>query len=196
MSVLAIYPDAAAMLAAMTERAPCRNFCATISCLSLAAATIETPLFPSAALSFYSQLNLGELDPAANAAHAALAAVWYTPARGGPQGDYRAGMREKVANVIDALQRFPRSKRAVLTVPNRNVSHEVDEDAKCLRELHFFIEGDGRLHASGFMRAQAVSIVPKNIHFIAAIMDRVATALGVPVGSYTHFVTTLVTGRE
>jgi hypothetical protein len=195
MSQIAVFPDAAAMLAAMERAVPTHNFVGTIAALALPAATLETPLFPAAALAYYSALNLGEIDPA-NPAHAALTAAWYSPERGGPQGDYREGMPAKVANVVDALQRFPATKRAVLTVPQRNASHEVDADAKCLRELHFWQGEDGRLHCSGFMRAQACSIFPKNIHFIATLLDRVARAVGKEAGSYTHFVTTLTSGRE
>jgi thymidylate synthase len=158
--------------------------------LPAAAEGLSTALFPVEALDFYARLNLGE------AVSEEERAAWYAPERGGPQGDYAEGMPEKLRNVIDALQRFPASKRAVLTVASRNVSHEVDADAKCLRELHFYLEG-GRLCASGFMRAQAASIFPKNIYFIALVMARVAAGLGgVPVGSYVHFVTTLTSGRE
>ncbi len=167
-----------------------RCFVATVLDMSGDAIVVETELFPRAALDFYTAHNLDEL-PADDARYATL----YSSARGGGQGDYRVGMRDKIANVVDCLTRFPGSKRAVLTVPARNVSHEVDEDAKCLREVHFFIEG-GALHAAGFMRAQAASIFPKNLHFIGTILQRVAAALRVPTGRYTHFVTTLVSGRD
>ena len=140
-----------------------RNFCGTISApVTPATCIIETPLFPVAALELYSALNLGEVDVADAGEYTAAVARWYSPERGGPQGDYAAGMPAKVANVIDALAQFPKSKRAVLTVPTRNASHKVDEDAKCLRELHFYVEDDGAVHATGFMRAQAASIFPKN----------------------------------
>jgi hypothetical protein len=195
-----VFPSPAAFLQGMLSAAPCHNFCGTIPCLTLASATLETELFPEPALRFYGLLNLGELDPAGCPEHAALQQAWYSPSRGGPQGDYREGMQAKLANVIAALQAFPLSKRAVLTVPNRSIDHSCDEDAKCLRELHFWLDagpgGDGRLHCSGFMRAQACSIYPKNIYFIALLLQRVASALGKEVGSYTHFITALSTGRE
>lgn len=188
--------SAAALLAAMETATDggrvARNFVATVAApFTPHTATIETPLFPAAALAFYSALNMGAADLTSPAA-----AAWYCPARGGPQGDYRAGMPAKLANVVDALRRFPSTKRAVLTVASRNESHEVDEDAKCLRELHFYVEADGRVHATGFMRAQAASIFPKNAHFIASVLEHVAVSLGREAGSYTHFVTTLTSGRE
>lgn len=189
-----VFASPAAMLAAVTAATAGgvtrRCFVGTIQDMRGDAIVCETELFPRSALEFYTAHNLDELasdDPRYT--------TLYSSARGGGQGDYRAGMKEKLANVVDCLTRFPASKRAVLTIPNRNVSHEVDEDAKCLRELHFWVD-NGALHASGFMRAQAASIFPKNIHFIGTIHHRIAGALGLAVGSYTHVVTTLVSGRD
>jgi len=115
----------------------------------------------------------------ANPADAELHAKFYTPARGGGQGDYRKGIAAKIDNVVDCLTHFPRSKRAIITIPNRSIEHTVDEDAKCLRELHFYLEeapavGSAApsaapsmvLSCTGIMRAQAATIFPKNIHYI------------------------------
>jgi thymidylate synthase len=109
-------------------------------------------------------------------------------------------MAEKINNVISSLRQFPGSKRAVITIPyssepSSKADHTNDEQAKCLRELHFYIE-DERLHCTGFMRAQAAIIFPKNIHYIGTIQQMVADALKVPAGSYVHFVTTLVNDRS
>jgi len=145
-----------------------------------------------------------------------LHAAFYTPARGGGQGDYRDGIAEKIANVVSCLRAFPHSKRAVLAIPHTRAGsitadHTNTDEAKCLRELHFHLD-DGpdpadpddataalppgpRLCCTGFMRAQAASIFPKNIHFIGTLMHQIARQLNVPVGSYTHIVTTLVNER-
>jgi hypothetical protein len=254
------------------------NFCAAVDDMGPESIVVETPLFPRDALTFYTRFNLNTLD-LAKEEDKALHERFYNPARGGGQGDYRAGIKEKVENVVDCLTRFPASKRAVLTIPNRSIDHTVDEEAKCLRELHFYTEpvpsgsgagagagaGSRQVSCTGFMRAQAATIVPKNIHFIGeegrgtggvcvcvcarawtgrlvlvgvlatacgwhpsgegacsishpssepnptwntphlflqrppragTIMHTVADRLGMPVGSYTHFVTTLVDGRE
>jgi len=40
-------------------------------------------------------------------------AEWTLAERGGDQGDYRAGIRAKIANTIECLQQQPLSKRAV-----------------------------------------------------------------------------------
>jgi hypothetical protein len=156
--------------------------------MSPAGYLVETDLFPAAALEFYTRHNLGLLDPEHNASDAEGYAKYYNPARGGGQGDYRAGMVAKIDNVVDCLAKFPASKRAILSVPNAAaLDHTVDADAKCLRELHFYIEARAPLpeeeggpagavpaaeveavHCTGFMRAQAASIFPKNIHMIGA----------------------------
>jgi len=52
---------------------------------------------------------------------------WFLPERGGEQGDYREGMPEKIANVIDCLKNEPLSKRAIIPIPfNSEGSETVD----------------------------------------------------------------------
>ena len=89
----------------------------------------------------------------------------------------------------------------VLTIAPPSLDHSVDEAAKCLRELHFCLERRGvdapvSLHCTGFMRAQAAVIFPKNIHFIGTVMHDIARRLGVPTGTYTHFVTAMFGTRQ
>ena len=140
---------------------------------------------------------MGLLDPVKDKT---LYEKYYNEARGGGQGDYSLGFREKMENVVDCLKRYPKSKRAVLTLPysvktSTQVLHPDTADQKCLRELIFYIE-EGKLHCSGVMRAQAAIIFPKNIHFIGSVMEEVGKRVGVEGGSYTHFVVTLVRDRE
>lgn len=139
-----------------------------------AAYTVQTELFPVPALKFYSRFNLGLFDPENNAQDKKDQATYYNAARGGGQGDYREGLQQKISNVVSALTQFPHSKRAVLTIPctthtSVESDHTVTDWAKCLRELHFYLDSNGRLSCTGFMRAQAASIFPKNIHFIGKL---------------------------
>lgn len=170
-----------------------RNYVGLVSNMSREDIIVESELFPRDALSFYTNHNLNKVNPTS---HPALYAAFYTNLRGGEQGDYREGINVKIDNVVDCLTKFPESKRAIITIPNSPLTpdHTVDSEAKCLRELHFYIE-DGRLCCSGFMRAQAAIIFPKNIHFIGTIQNDIAERLNVPVGTYHHFITTLVYGR-
>ena len=164
---------------------------------------IETDLFPIEALDVYSAYNLGDSIQDEDCDK------YFSASRGGSQGDYRTGMVNKIANVVDCLLRFPNSKRAVITIPNNpSPSHISDDDAKCMREIHFYLDiADGRqtLNATVWMRAQAAEIFPKNIHFIGRLMERVADGLNegsidkskkVVTGELFYLATTLVSVRE
>jgi len=167
---------------------PVRNFSQV---LDMSDYTVETDLFPLEVLDAYSAYNLGAELTAEQRTH-------FTAERGGGQGDYREGMPAKIANVVDCLNRFPQSKRAVITISNYpDANHESDDMAKCMRELHFNLDGE-TLNASVFFRAQAASIFPKNIHFVGTLMDQVASRLDgrPPVGSLHYFTTILVGDRS
>lgn len=209
---LPVYANPAAMLTHMlsltSSHGLVRNFVGVISDMSASALIVPTPLFPADALEFYSRFNLCQLDAEGNAHDKQLYDKFYTPARGGGQGDYRVGIKEKLENVIDCLRKFPNSKRAVLPIPHStagsmHADHTDTDEAKCLRELHFHLDADPtaapgaprRLCCTGLMRAQAASIFPKNIHFIGTIMHHIAKQIDAPVGTYTHIVTTLVNER-
>ena len=159
----------------------------------------ETELFPKAALEAYTDYNL-ELNNDPNILATAAQVRWFSPERGGPQGDYRKGMQAKIEKVVLALKSKSTSKRAVLTVPFTDkcslcIKTTDDVEWKCLRELYFSIGLNGRLECAGVMRSQALIIVPKNLHLIGSIMNIVAEQVGVPVGSYTHFCHYLITDR-
>lgn len=178
-------------------QSPVRNFIGTIQNIDRESLIVETDLFPKDVLSFYTKHNLGLINYETNKEDYEK---YYNNSRGGGQGDYSFGINEKINNAIEALQLFPKTKRAVITMPyakftSMEVKHNMDEEQKCLRELVLYKE-DGLLHCTGFMRAQAAIIFPKNIHFICSLVNDVADKLKIPVGTYTHFVTTLVYDRE
>lgn len=164
-----------------------RNFTQT---LAMDDYLVETELFPRLVLEAYTTWNL-ELPMGPQQM------LLFNEQRGGGQGDYRQGMRKKIANVVDCLSRFPQSKRAVLTICNTAFAeHGNDEQAKCLREIHFYIDKN-TLHASCFFRAQAASIFPKNIHFLGSLMHEIANSLPPPidVGTLFYCTTLLVSDR-
>lgn len=182
-----------------------RNFCGVVERMDLSSIVCESDLFPADALAFYTYHNLsGAVAPPPEVLSRMdeLRERYYAASRGGSQGDYRAGIAAKVDNVVACLTAHPGSKRAVICIPfssgrgSHEVSHDDTSEAKCLRELHFYIDAaDGRLHCTGFMRAQAASIYPKNIHLIGTLLNAIAERLKLTTGTYTHFVTTLVHGR-
>jgi len=170
-----------------------RNFVGVIQDISPSASLVETELFPAGALEYYTKKNMGwdytqeEYD------------TWQLAERGGAQGDYRDGMAEKIANVIDCLKTEPLSKRAVIPIPfAREGSATIDwhdqGQNKCCRELHFYLE-EGKLKCTGLVRMQNANIFVKNIHFFAVLIDYVAQELKVPVGEYTHWITNLCHDR-
>jgi len=155
---------------------------------------VETPLFPRGALEFYTAKNMGWECTQAQWDE------WFLLERGGDQGDYREGMPAKIANVVACLAAHPHSKRAIVPIPfNGEGSENVDwRDAgqtKCCRELHLYIES-GRLCCTGFLRVQNATIFPKNVHFFATLLDDVAKKLGVPLGPYTHFISSVCHDRS
>jgi thymidylate synthase len=152
---------------------------------------VETDLFPVEALDAYTAWNL-ELDVPAE-----LRAKYFSAHRGGNQGDYRAGMRAKLANVVACLTEFPASKRALISVvPRDDAPHTDDGAAKCMREVHFHLDHDV-LNATVLFRSQAAEIFPKNIHFVGALMAEVAARLQprARVGTLHYLATVLVSDR-
>ena len=87
------------------------NFVAVIEDISPEASICETELFPRGALEYYTRKNMGLQYTRAEAQE------YQTDERGGEQGDYRAGMQEKISNVIACLKAEPRSKRAIIPIP-------------------------------------------------------------------------------
>ena len=152
---------------------------------------IETELFPRNVLAAYTLWNLGkDLNPEQLSV--------FSDQRGGGQGNYREGITQKIANVVDALQSFPRSKRAVITIPNNSfANHNNDDDAKCMREIHFRVDSN-LINATVFFRAQAALIFPKNIHFIGSLMKEIGRRLTPTVkpGQLSYLTSILVNDRE
>ena len=74
---------------------------------------VESDLFSAAILDAYSNWNLGKDITEEQK-------KYFSDLRGGAQGDYRAGMRAKMANVVDCLTLFPHSKRAVIAMCNES----------------------------------------------------------------------------
>ena len=77
-------------------------------------------------------------------------------------------------------------------------AHSNDDEAKCLRELHLYIDDHNKLSATVVLRAQAAPLFPKNIHFIGSIMAEVAGRLpqNPPLGTVFYLSTILVADRS
>jgi thymidylate synthase len=145
-----------------------RNF---VQLLDMSDFLVETEVFPEEVLIAYSAYNM-EKDLGDEQLQ------FMNANRGGAQGDYRDGMAGKIANVVDCLTHFPESKRALITICNEPMpDHNSDSDAKCVRELQLYLDDDGKLSGTVFLRAQAAFLFPKNIHMIGSIMSNIANQL-------------------
>src|SRR5690606_28111789 len=154
--------------------------------------SLETELFPLAALEAYSRLNLGKdllpQDPA-----------YITPERGGDQGYYATGIEDKISNVVSALQDFPASKRAVITLAVAQAQHQQDDLRNCMREVQFrLLQVPGQspyLDVTVTRRAQALAILPKNLHFVRELAHQVCSRLGSIEGALFYHAVTLFRER-
>lgn len=166
-----------------------RNF---VQILDMSDYLVETDLFPEEVLLAYSAHNMEESLRPEQQQH-------ISERRGGAQGNYREGMARKIANVVECLTQYPQSKRAVITVCNEPfAAHGNDADAKCVRELHLYLDDDGNLSGTVLLRAQAAALFPKNIHMLGSIMNAVAQQLPQRpmLGTLFYLATTLVADRS
>ena len=193
-----IYKNARDMFEYSNSVAPINDFVGKIDVFNQENATILTELFDIDSLQYYAKKNCG-LEVTKKEKE-----LFETEYRGGSQGDYSKEMTLKIKNVVESLVNFTNTKRAVVMMNNNWWMHDDTDEAKCLREIHFRLEktdNNYKLCSTGFFRAQAVDIMPKNFYFIYTIMKEVKDRISknvqfeVQIGSYTHFVTILVPTR-
>jgi len=103
---------------------------------------------------------------------------------------YKFGF-DQIEKMIELLQKDPTSRRAVinLNTPNKNVIETHDEP--CTIALQYLIR-DGKLNCTGMMRSNDIWFgFPYDIAFFTELQRYIAHRLDIPVGSYTHFVTSM-----
>lgn len=95
------------------------------------------------------------------------------------------GVLDQVAFVIEELKRNPESRRAVIDVRDNRVD-PYGEDPACLQHCQFFVR-EGRLDACIMFRSNdACKATFMNAYALIRLQKRIADALGLPVGTYTH----------
>lgn len=98
---------------------------------------------------------------------------------------------DQVKKVIELLQKDPSSRRAKinLNTPNERVIETKDEP--CTMSLHYLIR-NGKLHATTVMRSNDIWFgFPYDVAFFTELQRYIASVLGIPCGSYTHFVVSM-----
>lgn len=92
---------------------------------------------------------------------------------------------DQVRFVINELKRNPSSRRAVIDVRNNN-EDMYSNDPACLQHIQYFVR-DGKLECKVLFRSNdACKAAFMNMFALIMLQKKIADALGLPVGSYTH----------
>jgi len=98
---------------------------------------------------------------------------------------YHGRMAEQIPMVIEDLKRNPYSRRAVLQIRDWREDMPSDDPA-CLQHIQYFIR-NGKLDCCVLFRSNdACKATFMNAFALILLQKRIADALGVEVGTYTH----------
>ena len=104
--------------------------------------------------------------------------------RGNWEYTYHGRMENQIPWVIEELRRNPDSRRAVIAI--RNESDLTSDSPACLQLLQYFIRGNA-LHCKAVFRSNdAAKAAFMNAFALIMLQARIAEALNIPVGTYTH----------
>ena len=104
--------------------------------------------------------------------------------RGNWEYTYHQRMGEQIQFVIDELRRNPSSRRAVICI--RTPEDMGSDDPACMQHLQYFIR-DQKLECKILFRSNdACKASFMNAFALICLQERIADALGIPVGQYVH----------
>ncbi|UOO36753.1 hypothetical protein IZU99_05510 [Oscillospiraceae bacterium CM] len=104
--------------------------------------------------------------------------------RGNWEYTYHQRMERQIPWVIGELRRNPDSRRAVISIRSEADMHT--GSPACLQNIHFLIR-DGKLHCKVLFRSNdATKAAFMNAFALIMLQQRIAEAVGVTVGTYTH----------
>ena len=104
--------------------------------------------------------------------------------RGNWEYTYHQRMGNQVDWVVGELKRNPDSRRAVISIRSEQ-DMELGSPA-CLQNIHYLIRG-GKLHCKVLFRSNdATKAAYMNAFALIMLQQRVAGALGIETGTYTH----------
>ena len=97
----------------------------------------------------------------------------------------------QIERVIDRLRRKPDTRRAVISIIEANDLEPGKDEAPCTVALQF-IRRRERLHTVAMMRSNDAYLgFPHDIFCFTIIQELIARSLGIQVGEYHHFATSL-----
>lgn len=102
---------------------------------------------------------------------------------------------DQLKYVVETLSKEPTSRQALITIHDPakdSISDLVTKDIPCTRDLHFLIV-EGRLNLYVYMRTADLifGFSAVNMYNFSLMQQYVAKILGVPLGSYFHYVDNL-----
>lgn len=177
------YHEALRLLQAYGEVTPCPDYDTTQKELSMTLC-VEEPL----AEPLISKLFIGGYRELEQYRQEMLDGILdFEIERGNWAYTYHSRMAEQLPFIERELKRNPESRRAVIDVRDwRHDSAEGNENPACLQHLQFFIRG-GKLHLKVLFRSNdACKATYMNAFALIMLQKRLADALGVELGSYTH----------
>ena len=105
-------------------------------------------------------------------------------ARGNWDYTYHQRMEKQVPWVIGELKRNPDTRRAVISI--RAEDDLNSESPACLQTLQYLVR-NGKLHCKALFRSNDLTKATfMNAFALVMLQKKIADAVGVPVGSYTH----------
>lgn len=94
---------------------------------------------------------------------------------------------DQIEKIIELLKKDPNSRRAVLNINSANKNVIETKDEPCTISIQFLLR-NGKLHCTTVMRSNDLYFgLPYDAIFFTELQKYVAHALGVQVGSWTHF---------
>lgn len=98
---------------------------------------------------------------------------------------YHARFAHQLPFIINELKRNPDTRRAIINIRDFEVD-SANAHPACLQSMQFFIRED-RLHQKVMMRSNdAAEATFMNAFAFIMLQERIASELGISVGSYTH----------
>lgn len=98
---------------------------------------------------------------------------------------------DQISKVIELLRKDPYSRRAKININRANVNVIETKDEPCTMSLHYLIR-DGKLHTTTVMRSNDIWFgLPYDVAFFTELQRYIARRLGIPCGSYVHFVVSM-----
>lgn len=97
----------------------------------------------------------------------------------------------QVEQIIELLKKDPTSRRAVLNISDPSINRITTKDMQCTIGLQFLIR-NGQLEETVYMRSNDVYFgLPYDYFFFVSVGQYIAEQLGLKLGRYTHYATSM-----